>query len=333
MLEKEILTLLEAGHSVALITIIDKKGSAPRLPGSKMIVREDGSTLGTIGGGKMEHEACAVAQKVLSQGAALLTEFDMRGGATGEDADMICGGIQLLLVERIDPPMATMFAQALDCMLDSGRGLWCIDISDSKKPLRSFVDLRKPMLTSGLNYDAIVRSGVTRQVSVHGRQLVIDPLPKSGTLILVGGGHVSREVAMLASYVEFEVQVFDDREAFCDAERFPMARIHHVCEGFRDIFQDVTMDEDCYVLIITRGHGSDQDVLAQALRTSARYIGMMGSSRKRDTCYRNLTEQGFGETDFSRVHCPVGLSIGSETPKEIAVSIIAELIQARSGIA
>ena len=136
----------------------------------------------------------------------------------------------------------------------------------------------------------------------------------------------------VASYVDFEIVVCDDREEFSNKDRFPMARSTHVIKDFKNLFQTIAQEEDSYLLIITRGHSYDQEALKQALQTPARYIGMIGSRSKRNITYSNLRDQGFTDVDFARVHCPVGLSIGSETPKEIAVSIIAELIAARSGV-
>ncbi len=332
MIEKEILIQLRRGQTIALITIIEKSGSAPRLPGSKMFVGSDGAITGTIGGGRMEHTACATAVKIAAGDATpVLTEIDMRGGGTDGDSDMICGGIQLLLIERITPDMVSLFEQALACFADGARGGWLIDISVPKQPLRSFLDMRNDYLLPGVDCRAIIRGRYTRLIQTNGQSLVFDPLPRSGTVVLFGGGHVSKEVAWLASAVDFDVVVCDDRLEFSNTDRFPMARATHVFEGFKNLFERIEQGEDHYLLIITRGHCYDQEVLAQALRTPARYIGMIGSRRKRDICYGNLRDQGFGDADFTRVHCPIGLPIGSETPREIAVSIIAELIAARAG--
>ena len=150
-------------------------------------------------------------------------------------------------------------------------------------------------------------------------------------LLNSGRGAVQREVARLASYVDFDVVVCDDRREFSNMDRFPMARSTHVIKDFRNLFQTIGQEEDYYLLIITRGHSYDQEALGQALLTPARYIGMIGSRSKRNITYSNLRDQGFTDADFARVHCPVGFSIGSETPREIAVSILAELIAARSG--
>ncbi len=330
MIEKEIIRLLQQDATIALVTIIDKNGSAPRLPGSKMIVEADGTLHGTIGGGRMEHEAHQAAVELVNGAAPSVREFDMRGSGAAEDSDMICGGVQLALIERLVPEMCSMFEAALDCFLNGAKGVWSIDITDPAQPVRSFLDLRHGVPADG-DYKEIMRRRITSFVKSDGRKLVIDPLPRCGTVILVGAGHVSMELAKLADYVEFEVLVCDDRLEFSNAERFPMARFTHVVSDFQEIFKRVPVEEDSYILIMTRGHSYDQEVLGQALQTPARYIGMIGSRRKRAITYSNLRDQGFGDADFARVHCPVGISIGSESPKEIAVSIVAELIAARAG--
>ena len=313
-----------------MVTIINKSGSAPRLPGSKMFVEQDGALHGTIGGGRMEFIAHEAATEIANGAVPILTEYDMRG--SGADTDMICGGIQLVLIERLTPEMTLMFEQALDCFLDGAKGVWTIDISAPEHPRRTFIDMRKTSPPIGdIDFKAAMRRRITQLVKTEKKSIVIDPLPKCGTVVLIGGGHVSKEVARLASYVDFDVIVCDDRQKFSNAERFPMAHSTHVIKNFKNLFQTIGQEEDYYLLIITRGHTYDQEALAQALQTPARYIGMIGSRSKRDIIYANLRNSGFSDADFARIHCPVGMAIGSETPREIAVSILAELIAARAG--
>ncbi len=331
MIEQQILSLLKGNSTIALVTIIDKSGSAPRLPGSKMVVEKDGSLHGTIGGGMLEFTVQAKAQEVARGAAPVLTEFDMRAGGANGDADMVCGGIQIVLIERVTPDMAPMFGRALACYGKGGRGAWTIDITDPQHPGRDFLDLTEQLPAGGgIDFAAIIRSRTTRIIRTGRKTLVINPLPKSGTVVLFGGGHVSLHVADLAASLDFDVIVCDDRKEFADKQRFPMAAATLTID-VANAFADIEQTEDLYLLIITRGHSHDQEILAQALRTPARYIGMIGSRRKRDIIYHNLKKQGFTNADFARVHCPVGIPIGSETPREIAVSIIAELIAARSG--
>lgn len=334
MIEKEILACLRQDLHIALVTIIAKNGSAPRLPGSKMFVEENGTLHGTIGGGKMEYTLHETAKKVArGDSPPTLAEFDMRGSGVDGDTDMVCGGIQHVLIERITPDMVAMFELAFVCFHGGAKGVWTVDISDPEFPLRSFIDMRANNQPEGdIDYKAIMRQRATKLVTIGDKSIVIDPLPKSGTVILIGGGHISKEVAKLASYVDFDVVVCDDREKFSNRERFPMARSTHVIKNFENLFEATGQGEDYYLLIVTRGHTYDREALGQALKTPSRYIGMIGSRSKRNITYSRLRDQGFSDADFARVHCPVGLSIGSETPKEIAVSIIGELIAARSGV-
>lgn len=148
---------------------------------------------------------------------------------------------------------------------------------------------------------------------------------------MFGAGHVSRQVAKLAKMVEFRVVVLDDRETFANGERFPEADDIRVLAHFDQAFSGLAIDADSYLVILTRGHGHDQTVLAQALRTSAGYIGMIGSRAKRTAIYQALLKQGFSRADLDRVHSPIGVDIGAQTPEELGVSIVGELIYKRAG--
>lgn len=332
MIERDILEHLQAGHTVALATIVDKSGSAPRLPGSKMFVDRDGTLHGTIGGGKLEFDSAAACREVLENGSSRLLHFDMTKSGPDADADMICGGILAVLVEHLGPDMADMFREAVDCTLRGARGVWTVNISDASAPERRFVDMSdnaQPM--PGLDLKSVMRGRSTKILQREHQTFVVDPLPKSGTVVLFGGGHVSRAVADLASGVGFDIMVVDDREEFANSERFPMARKVLVVPEFKNVCDAMGMDEDSFAVIMTRGHAFDRDVLEQVLGTPARYVGMIGSIRKRDATYEQLRQHGITAGDLSRVRCPIGIKIGAETPEEIAVSILAELIAARAG--
>lgn len=156
------------------------------------------------------------------------------------------------------------------------------------------------------------------------------------TAHLFGAGHVSRQLARLTRMVGFRTVVLDDREEYANRERFPEADEIRVLDRFENALTGseagISVNPNSFIVILTRGHSHDRTVLAQALGTPAGYIGMIGSRRKRDTIYRALLDEGFTEADLDRVHCPVGIDIGGETPEEIAVSIIAEMIQVRSNL-
>ncbi|MFZ2041138.1 MAG: XdhC family protein [Desulfobacterales bacterium] len=149
-------------------------------------------------------------------------------------------------------------------------------------------------------------------------------------LLVFGAGHISTFVAALAKTVGFRVTVIDNRAEWADCRRFPQADAVYVLE-FEAAFETLGVSPSAYIVIVTRGHAFDQRVLEQALRTPAACIGMLGSAAKRDKIFTALTAQGFTDQDLGRVHAPIGLPIGAETPAEIAVSIVGELIRVRAG--
>jgi xanthine dehydrogenase accessory factor len=151
----------------------------------------------------------------------------------------------------------------------------------------------------------------------------IKPLP---TLFIFGGGHISFFLARIGKMVEFHVVIIDDRPEFASKERFPEAD-EAVTGDMADIMQHLEINSSSYIVIVTRGHQGDTKVLEWAVQTPAGYIGMIGSKKKVNTAFSYLKTRGISQEQLDRVHSPIGLSIGAETPEEIAVSIMAEVIQ------
>lgn len=159
---------------------------------------------------------------------------------------------------------------------------------------------------------------------------LVEPLFAPAPLVLAGAGHVSRATAHLAALCGFRVVVMDDRPEFANRERFPEAD-EILVRPLSDCLGDLDLGPEAFVAVITRGHAHDAVVLAQALRSRAGYVGMIGSTRKRDAIYESLKGQGFAQADLDRVFCPIGLAIAAQTPEEIAVSIVAQLVAFRAG--
>jgi xanthine dehydrogenase accessory factor len=158
-------------------------------------------------------------------------------------------------------------------------------------------------------------------------EVFVEPLTVP-VLYLCGGGHVSLAVAKVADLAGFRVVVLDDREAFANPERFPMAADTRA-GPFEKILSDLEPGPNAYVVIVTRGHRMDGTCLEWAVRTSSRYIGMIGSKRKIRAIYDRCREAGITEDQLGCVHAPIGLSIGALTSEEIAVAIVAQLIEVR----
>ncbi len=248
---EEIVRLRRAGKRAALATIVHTNGSIPSYESSRMLVREDGSIAGTVGGGCVEAEVWAAAKEVIRKEAPRKMVFNLNNEAS-YDNGLICGGTLEIFVEPILP---------------------------------------------------------------------------QPTLYIFGGGHVSMALAQAAHTAGFAIGVIDDRETFANAQRFPMAR--EVYTSYQEAFERLQPNASSYLVIVTRGHKDDMRVLAWAVGTQARYIGMIGSKRKVISVYKALEKEGIPAEKFERVHAPVGLEIGALTPEEIAISITAELIGVR----
>jgi len=249
---EEISKLKREGKRAALATIVNVRGSTPSIVASKMLVRDDGSILGTIGGG--------------------CVESDVRKGA--------------MEVMREEKPRTFNFN--LDQRPDDDTGLTC---------------------------------GGSLQV-------FIEPIIPSPQLYIFGAGHVGLNVHKVATLAGFETIISDDRDLYANRERFPDAHEIHAGE-MDEVMSGLSPNDGSYIVIVTRGHRHDMRVLRWALDTPAHYIGMIGSGRKVLAVYQELEAQGVAPEAFKRVFAPIGLDIGSTTPEEIAISIVAELIAIR----
>lgn len=252
---EEIVRLRRDGRSGALATIVRRLGSTPRKDHAKMLVRQDGSFVGTVGGGCVEAEVWRHANQVMESGRATLVKYELTQEDT-ENEGLVCGGTV---------------------------------------------------------------------------EIFIEPVVPEPTLILMGAGHLGQAIAEAAGKVGFQVVVLDDRESFANRERFPQAE-KVIVDSFRTGLSQTSVTVNTFILVITRGHSHDHAALEQAIRTEARYVGLVGSRRKIQLIVENLLEQGYEPERFNRLYAPIGLAIGSETPEEIAVSVVAELIAIRKGV-
>ena len=336
--------LLGLGERLVLVTILRLRGSGPRRAGSKMLVLATGATTGTIGGGWLEAQAIGSAQEVLRTGRSQVLTLSLNQEAAAESG-MICGGTVDLLVEWLDgsDPAIIEFFGRVAAMVESHRPIFPVTLVDQStrttKVSRGLVDEHGTLIAGGLPtlddqpWVAGIVGTIQPTLFQDGDHLVfVDPLNPPKTVWIFGAGHVAESLAPLCTLVDFRVVVLDDRAEFANSERFPTATQVRVVPAYAKALDDLPIGMDALVVIVTRGHLWDQVVLAQALRTEAGYIGMIGSRRKRDTIYRALMEEGFGAAELQQVHCPIGLAIGAETPQEIAVSIVAELIAVRAGM-
>jgi len=357
----EAVRTLEGGKRFALATVVNVRGSTPREVGAKMIVRTDGQ-FGTIGGGCGEAEVFRKARLLLDEGAgARLAEVDLTGDFEQQEIGT-CGGIMDVFIELWSPdrdlPMARKLADSARRNLPGA----LLSVVDPGIPERAAIGARAvvdpsatPDSPSVLGLDSAALAQIREQVAdaIAGlleiapggtlrptariepngsARLFVDPISGAQRLIIAGAGHIAQPLAALGSMLGFHVTVIDDRAQFANRERFPSAD-EIMVRPFKAAIDSIWLDRHCYVISVTRGHAFDDEVVRAALRQAARdpriFIGMIGSRRRVRTTLERIGADGVSPSLLSEIHAPLGVDLGAETPEEIAVSIIGEVIRER----
>jgi xanthine dehydrogenase accessory factor len=350
-LYQKLIERIEEGRACVLATVIRQSGPAPRGVGAKCLIDEAGLVSGTVGGGILEARTIEDARRVLETSLPHRIRFTLKGTDVA-DTDMLCGGDVELFLEPAamsGPEGIDLYRKLLRVGARGGAGVLATLLDraswEGGRLPKIFVQ-KDGESTGGFSGFQGIEAGLRERLGhILGSrspgvlflpgpggdrtEVFVEPLISAPVLYIFGGGHVARQIVPLAGRVGFHVEVVDDRAEFSNPADFPEAGAVHRLP-FDQVMAHLPVDADSYLVIVTRGHLHDKEVLAQALKTPARYLGMIGSRRKRDAIYEKLLEEGFTREDLSRVHSPIGLEIGAETPEEIAVSIVAELIQMRA---
>lgn len=334
----EAAALCAAGTPFVWATIISQDGSTPRSAGSRMLILEN-SIVSTIGGGGMEAGVIEEARRYVLRDRRPRTMFYDMSGSEAATAGLICGGVCEVLLAYMDASCQPVLEAAAQAELD-GMPAWLFYIldenPDSDLPFQFCANINMERIVGSFRgSQRFVRKILLNpiRVAIHGdseegMRFITQDVGSAPHMWLFGAGHVSCEVAKIAVNCGFSVTVVDDREDFCNADRFPGCSCV-VIDSFEQM-PDFPADSTSYVVIMTRGHAYDRDVLRWALGKKPHYLGMIGSKSKRDALYQRLhDEEGFDMAQLCAVCCPIGLSIHAETPAEIAVSVMAEVIQSR----
>ncbi len=247
--------VFEEGRLAALATIIGTEGSTPGKEAAKMLVLDDGRSIGTVGGGCTEAEVWRLAMEVIATDRPIRTSFRITA-ATAAQTGLLCGGEFEVFIEPIGNPSAYIF----------------------------------------------------------------------------GAGHIARALTPLLAALEYRTVVIDDRESYATREHFPAAA-EILVRDFDRALDGLSIPPHSYLIVVTRGHLHDEAVLSQALRSAARYVGIIGSRGKVGAILKHLRAAGVSESDLARVRGPIGLAIGARTPQESAIAIAAEMVAFRRGAA
>ncbi|MFV1966181.1 MAG: XdhC family protein [Pirellulaceae bacterium] len=338
---QEMLDALDEGRQVAYCRLVETRGSTPQKAGAAMLVFPDGAQAGTLGGGCVEAEVKRRALAVISDGEAVLETFQLDHDY-GWDDGLICGGRMHILIEPIAGDVPDYFRQR-NAMNDRDQGATEVIVFDGKasglRERSSYLLDESGQLVGTLHVGSeqevprVVREHLKpvasrpRAYAAHG--IAYLPTVSRCRLLIVGGGHVGQAVARMATELDFEVWVVDDREEYVTVDRFPGAE-QRIAGTIDDVLPPIEITADTYCLIVTRGHNHDQEALYHLADRGARYVGMIGSRRKIKLIFEGLLNEGVSAECLSRVYAPLGIDIGSQTVPEIAVSICAELVAHRN---
>jgi xanthine dehydrogenase accessory factor len=336
---RHLIEALESNQPALLCRVVATRGSTPQKAGASMLLTPDGGQVGTLGGGCVEAAVKQKASGLVGKAGAEVCSYVLDHDPEWADG-LICGGRMVVLAECPSGPGHLAYHSCHRRLLEAGRGFTeAISIDRERSGFEVgerflFDHAGTPFASlSGSLPSAEVVEGVeplaSRPRATEKRGLAYLPTMPRIRLVIVGAGHVGQGVAELASRADFEVWVVDDRPEYVTDERFPTAR-RRVVGPIDRVLRGLEITPETFALIVTRGHGHDQEALAILAPTTASYVGLIGSKRKIKLIRENLLDAGISEEALARVSAPVGLEIGSESVFEIAVSIVAELIARRN---
>lgn len=315
-----------------LATIISSSGSTPRSEGARMLIGKKGRICGTIGGGPVEYQSEVLAKQLLEKKHDYVKTFIL---APNEIADlgMICGGnvevhFQYLPWEKDD--LCLIYQTAEKCIVENKQG-WLLSILDERTSSNiGFYSEEEGLV--GLKQQLLPKLKFIPGFSVVeiGQQKIsMESFIPDGTVYIFGGGHVAQALVPVLKTLDFYCAVVEDRQDFLTKELFPVAD-KLILADYSQLSQSIKIEPNDYIIVMTRGHKFDFEVVRQLLSSVAKYIGVMGSKHKIAVQVQRLQEVGFSLQEIERINMPIGLNIKAETPAELAISISGELIEKRA---
>jgi xanthine dehydrogenase accessory factor len=345
---RDAVTQLKDDKPVVLATVVRTSGSTPQKPGAKLLVREDGSGVGTLGGGCVEGDIWFAAKMLMKgTGGAQVRDYELNEDLAAEDG-LICGGTMYFLIDPVrNTDDLLPFAEEIVSAYDGGVPVAVASVV--KAPDDSGVTIGSKLMVreNGTTESTLGTPELDENASLRARKLMamgkqeyvthpsgveyfVEAYTTPPRLILAGGGHVAKALAPVAASVGFKITVIDDRPEFANEERFPEADAVYT-EDFVEAINRLPINANTFIVIATRGHRYDDTALEAAAQSKASYVALLGSKRKTILIYEALIERGLPMDRVRELRAPSGLDIQARTPAEIAVSIVAEMLMFRLG--
>lgn len=295
----------EQGRKLALVTVLSVWGSAPRPAGSHLICDDQGNFEGSVSGGCIEAEVIAQALDVLVTGQARDLSFGI-SDETAWSAGLSCGGTIRLLIAPYDAAMHDAVTQIVQAQHDRRR-----------------ITSRTELATGQITLIPAPDNAKITQLDETGFIQTYRPQPH---IVVTGAVHIAQALAQMAQITGYELSIIDPRSGFATAERFPSVQLHETWP--EEFFK--TNQPDSFTALVALSHipHLDDPALTAALKSDCFYIGALGSRKTHAKRLERLTAAGFEATNLERIHAPIGLAISAQEPAEIAVAILAEIIQA-----
>jgi xanthine dehydrogenase accessory factor len=304
--------LQQEQQSVYLLTVIENSGSSPGRKGFKMLVAQDGFIFGSIGGGIMEFTLVEEIKELLTlKELPIFFRKQLHQGNGKDKSGMICSGEQTVIFHPLNSAHILLIETIINCLQNNQQKTLSLSPTGIELIENRISEKYQTVITSAMDWNFKELIGFKE------------------TLYIVGGGHVGLAVSQLFRQLGFHVVVFDNRDNLNTLEVNNFAHEKHVID-YLEIGKHIKQGNDSYVAIMTNKYTDDKLVLSKIIRNQHKFIGVLGSKAKLKTMWEVLQKEGFSLDELNQIHAPIGLSIKSQTPEEIAVSIAAEIIRVKN---
>lgn len=342
---REAIKLSEEKEPFVIATVVKTKGSTPQKAGAKLLVRKDGSAVGTLGGGCVEGDIWFASMETLRrQQGPEYRDYYLNEEIAARDG-LVCGGSMYFFIDPQWKPNDTLKVfQNVVAAYDGERPValaTLIKVNGEKENLGSKAFIFKDgSLNGSLGTEdrdrvasdtglTLIDYDLNKNVQLaDGSEIFVEAYTTPASLVLIGGGHISKAIVPLAKMLGFRIFIVDDRIEFANWDRFPEAE-DIVVTDYRNSLDRFLINPNTSIVIATRGHNFDDIALEVAAKSSAGYVGLVGSQRKVVLIYEELLNRGISLERIRDIHAPIGLDIGARSPEEIAVSIMSEIVQVR----